>query len=136
MNTLVKGLWLRHIECFECHVIFGMTQEHDDRCREHGDTFYCPNGHSQVYCTSEVTKLKKELKQAKSNASDNYNWALREREDKELARRSAAARLGVITKWRNRIRKGECPVCGTQFKNVRRHMYRLHSDWMKEHPTI
>ncbi len=37
------------VECYKCHVPFGITEDHQNRLLKSHKTFYCPNGHGQGY---------------------------------------------------------------------------------------
>lgn len=47
------------VDCANCGIIFGIPDDFDDRRREDGGSFYCPNGHTISYHESESTKQKK-----------------------------------------------------------------------------
>ncbi len=54
-----------NINCPNCGVLFCIAKGHKDQLKDTGDTFYCPNGHSQIFGNSsqmEIKKLKKSLK--------------------------------------------------------------------------
>lgn len=128
MTTWVQ-VQLRHIDCYKCHVVFGMTVEHDDLCRKRGGEFYCPNGHSQHYTETEIQRLEKSLtvanKQRDIALLDRNRW----RTNHEQKARSLAATKGVVTKIKRRVGKGVCPCCNRNFKDLRTHMEGQHPDW-------
>jgi uncharacterized C2H2 Zn-finger protein len=63
----------RFYTCAECGVLYGVTEQFDERRREDGETFYCPNGHEQVY------------KGARREADDKSERTLAERQELVLA---------------------------------------------------
>ncbi|HEY0108085.1 MAG TPA: hypothetical protein VGB67_00570 [Fibrella sp.] len=101
------------------------------RCREVGKTFYCPNGHGQVYKTTELAKAKEMLENARRRsamAENRADWLAR---DLEAAKRSKAAIKGQLTKTRKRIANGVCPCCNRTFKQLDAHMTNKHPDFVK-----
>lgn len=129
MNTLLGSLTLVEMECYSCITHFAMDRSLYDRCYQTGRSFYCPNGHSQIFTESENQRLKKQL----DNANKRLVWAENRTESAkqqaEDARRSRAAIKGQLTKTRNRIANGVCPCCHRTFVNVARHMANKHSDF-------
>lgn len=87
--------------------------------------WYCPNGHSLVYCESEADKMRRER--------DRLFQRLAQKDDelKDLENRRRAA-LGQVTKLRNRVGNGVCPCCARSFTNLRRHMDIQHPTWKAE----
>jgi len=120
------------VKCCECGIVFGLEADYQARLRSNGQTFYCPNGHSQRYGESEADRLKGELaKQAK--AREQLEMQLRwKSEDAERAERRRAAAVGQITKMKNRIANGVCPICNRSFTALHRHMQTKHPDFCKE----
>lgn len=50
------------IECCKCGIIFGVSQERNNRLLDTHETFYCPSGHPQSYVgKTEAQKLKEQL---------------------------------------------------------------------------
>ena len=65
---------MKVIECYKCHILFAMPDYLDEQCREErGEkSFYCPNGHGQVYTGEKLeTKLKRQLSNVQ-NCCDKY----------------------------------------------------------------
>ncbi|GAJ12235.1 unnamed protein product, partial [marine sediment metagenome] len=65
-------------ECCACGILFAMPQQVNERLRTKGGTFYCPNGHSQVYTEPDIEVLKRKLRAAESRATnlkDSLNGA-------------------------------------------------------------
>lgn len=130
---MIGTLILTEIACCNCLTHFAMDSELNRRAHETGRTFYCPNGHPQVYTTSEVDKLKKQL----DNATKRLGWAeasaTRATQRATDAERSRAAIKGQLTKTRRRIANGVCPCCNRTFSNVARHMQSKHKDFVEVH---
>lgn len=117
------------MECANCIMHFGIDSELAKRCQETGRTFYCPNGHANVYKETEIDRLKKENKRLK----DDVHWTgkiLRDtQEDLQITKREKATIKGQLTKTRKRIANGVCPCCHRTFVNVQRHMTTKHPDF-------
>ncbi len=105
-------------DCVNCGVIFGITEELENRRRYDGKSFYCPNGHSMVF-SGEEAKLKEELTQAHERAAG-------ERRRFDAEKRSHAATKGQLTKTKKRADAGLCQYCHRTFKQLRRHMTSQH----------
>lgn len=116
-------------ECFRCGTLFWMADSVHRRAKQKGETFWCPNGHGQVYCETEVAKLQKQLEQQKKRTEWAEGEAERQRERVEQRDRSLAAQRGANTKLRNRIANGACPCCKRNFANLQRHMKTQHPEF-------
>lgn len=135
-TTLTFTGTLRILKCGECHIPHAIPAEmYEDRLQNGGD-WYCPNGHKLHFITTESEKLKAQLKQAQNSA----HWARvserAARDQAHAAERSARAYKGHVTRLKNRIANGVCPVAGCQrsFSNVRAHIRGQHPEWAHEHP--
>ena len=118
--------------CYKCGIRFGMPDYLDDKNRENGNSFWCPNGHPQCYCITEVQRLKKELQQVESQRS---RWHDRFREEacvRRTAERSNQALKGVVTRTKKRHAAGLCPCCNRTFQQLVRHMKSKHPDYLKK----
>lgn len=91
-----------HISCASCGVLFGLLDEHNDKLRQTGKSFYCPNGHSLSY-----PKLP-----ARS--------AREEQLEQELIRIRAQLRA-------QKPSKTPCPDCGKRVLHLSKHRRRNHS---------
>jgi uncharacterized protein with PIN domain len=111
-----------HVECYECGVVFWMTQHlYDLRLRDHR-AFYCPVGHGQHFIgETEVAKYKRLAKDAEDRAAA----ARAERDQAEAGRR---AWKGQTTRLKNQALKGLCPFCGQSIAHLARHVARVHPD--------
>lgn len=116
-------LTLRPQTCYKCGVLFGMESGFDDQRLKDRQTWYCPNGHGQVYSgKSEAQKLTEQLAAARSLAQ-------RESERRATAERSARAYKGQVTKVKRRVGKGVCPCCNRSFQQLADHMANKHPDY-------
>ena len=47
------------VNCCHCGIVFQVPEQFDEDRQEDGQTFYCPNGHAQVYEDSENDQIKR-----------------------------------------------------------------------------
>ncbi|SBN64418.1 hypothetical protein GA0004736_3378 [Curtobacterium sp. 9128] len=125
------------ISCAHCDTAFGMTQTmHATLRRDHG-TFYCPRGHANHYPGESDLEREQRLRKL-AEQQTRFTRASRDaaRDQADAAERSARAYKGHVTRLRNRIANGVCPVadCRRSFSNVRRHIAGQHPEWAHEHP--
>lgn len=118
-------------ECCNCGISFAMPSDFRSQClRDHSKSFYCPSGHGQVFSgETEAQKLRRQLNYTR----DSETWY---KDQLGAAERSKAAIKGHLTRARNKIAVGNCPVpdCGQHFSNVREHMNHKHPDWHMTDP--
>lgn len=125
MNTLLDTSTLVIEECCNCHTRFAMTEELQDQRRRDHKSFYCPNGHGQSYVgETEEQRLRRQLDSARMDRT----WY---RDQLEASERSKAAIKGHLTRARNKIANGVCPVgnCRRHFDNVQEHIASEHPQW-------
>ncbi len=108
-------------ECCACGIVFAMPQQVNERLRTKGGTFYCPNGHSQVYTEPDIEVLRKKLlaeQQRSQNLETQLNGALDNLNTtkKELRR------------TKRRVNAGVCPYCRRHFANVEKHIHCKHPE--------
>lgn len=112
--------------CYKCGISFAIPESlNAEAKRDHDVYFWCPLGHGQHYITeTEAQKLARELKHARSNEQ----WY---RDQLQASERSKSALKGHLTRVRNKIAAGNCPVpdCGQHFANVREHMKFKHPEF-------
>lgn len=120
--------------CINCGVEFCVLDFFQTRRREDKRSFFCPNGHSMVYCESEADKLRKELDIAKKDADWQRQRRQQVEKDREAVQRRLTAQFGENTKLRRRIGNGVCPCCHRTFKQVQRHMMNKHPDYKDAKP--
>lgn len=99
---------------------------------------HCPIGHTFVFG--------KNATDCANERADNLERRLQRAEGREAAlrdqlgasERTAAALRGWITRYRNHIAAGVCPVegCKRNFANVKGHIERMHPDWIHAHPEV
>lgn len=107
-------------DCAECGVVFGIPKDLEQRRREDGRAFYCPNGHTMVFSDKPDAEEKLRLAAARETAlRDQLTAAVREG---ELTRQQ-------MLRDRSRFANGVCPCCNRSFENVRRHMASKHPEY-------
>jgi hypothetical protein len=143
MATLIREQLLVTETCCNCGVLFAWPQELQQKALEErgprGRSFYCPNGHAQHFTgKTEEEKLREQLEAKQRSLEWSWRENERVRDQRDCAERSAAAYKGHVTRLRNRISNGVCPVadCKRSFINVRRHIATMHKDWAHEHPDV
>lgn len=101
------------LDCPECGIHYGIMADFKARRLRDHRTWYCPNGHPIHFPQdNEEEKLRKQLAQQRESTQwyeDQYTAA---RRDAEHQRRSAIASRGHLTRIKNRIANGVCPVPG------------------------
>lgn len=123
------------MECGECHCHFGMSEDQYNRCLESGKTFYCTNGHPRIFARTENQKLKESLERAERRIRFAENATRQAQFEAYYERRSKAAVKGHLTRMRNKIANGVCPVpgCRRHFDNVQAHIRGQHAGWLEQH---
>lgn len=134
--TLDSLVTLETLDCCNCGVTFAMPARLLRKFREEGGTFYCPTGHAQLFATSEVEKLKKQLAEEKKKlaAEKKYNeeaWAYADqvRDERDQAKASLRATRAAHTRTKKRLAGGVCPCCNRHFPQLRAHMTDKHPDY-------
>lgn len=135
-TTLAYTGTLHIIECGVCAVPHAIPDEMYRDRRDNGGNWYCPNGHHLHFITTEAEKLRKQLDRVKSSEKWYFEALTRTQQERDAAERSARAYRGHVTRLRNRIADGVCPVdgCRRNFANVKGHIARMHPTWAHEHP--
>lgn len=140
LDTMLASTTLVVEECCSCSMLFAMSEEFQQRALDdrgpQGVVFYCPRGHKQWYTgETEKQKLARQLK----NEQQSTRWyadqlAAAER-DAEHERRSKAAIKGHMTRLRNKVAAGVCPVgaCRRPFHALQDHLASVHPGWLEEH---
>jgi hypothetical protein len=102
--------------CINCGIVFPMRESHISQLRRSEATFYCPNGHGQVYKAgpTEADKLRVEINRLRSEIADYQRW---------LSESNA--------KLSNERKKFRCVVTGCDHWCMTKHSARLHLE--REH---
>jgi hypothetical protein len=137
-STTIRGQVLSFYisDCPRCGTIFGITTSLETRRREDGKSFWCPNGHSMSFGVGEIEDAQRLQRVAEANAKRALASRDAWRDQAGAAERSKSAMRGQITRMKNKIAAGVCPVgnCRRPFENVKSHILTQHKDWAGEHP--
>ena len=117
--------------CPSCNVTYALPEEIVLRMRRYSGSYpnnyastYCPNGHEWRF-TGKGTE--EELRQRAEDAEAELQLA---REQRDRERRAAITLKGQITRIKNRIAAGVCPVCKANLGDrVRDHMGHEHPEF-------
>lgn len=127
-------------DCCNCGITFGVTRAFDQARLSDKGSFYCPAGHSQVYVGKSDAQAAKDEKARADKAEQEASWLRTSRQaawdQAQASERSARAYRGHMTRLRNRIAAGICPVssCRRNFANVKAHIETQHPEWAHDHP--
>ncbi len=123
------------ISCCSCGVPYAIPQILKSHLQDSQNTFYCPNGHPQVYTESTGTRLRRQLEKQKEQEQENIkrlteeaeiwrgHWQTSVNEKKKISRKLKATE--------KRIANGTCPCCQRTFTNMQEHMESQHPDFVK-----
>ena len=128
METMTATSTLVTEICCACGTAFAMEESLRKNRLMHKKSFYCPNGHSQVYVDEPLDEKCKRLESQLKNEKESRKWW---KEEAETKARSLSATKGVLTKTKKRIANGVCPCCNRQFINLQRHMKTQHPDYVE-----
>lgn len=135
-STLTYTGTLKITRCW-CGIELAVPQALYDHARESSNNaIFCPLGHKFVFRKNEATRQREraeDLARQLEVVRGGQRW---ERDQRLAAERSARAFKGHVTRLRNRIANGVCPVAGCRrhFDNVQAHIAGQHPDWAAEHP--
>ena len=126
--------------CCSCAMPFAMPSDFQARLLEkRGQEFYCPAGHKQWYTgKTEAQKERERADQMERQARLARQSEEFYRNQAVAARRSAAAHRGQVTRIRNLVAKGICPVAGCRrnFHALGDHIQGQHPEWVESHPEV
>lgn len=138
-TTYVQGVTMVTITCChaKCGVVFAVPQWWEKNRREDHTWWYCPNGHQQHFtgptgAEKRARELASKLERKEAELEQAQQAANRAELRAKHYKASAAARKGQITKIKNRIANGVCPVAGCKrsgFSNVQNHIHQKHPSW-------
>lgn len=117
------------VTCYKCGVPFSMPSRLQEHFESTGESFHCPNGHSQAYVDSTEAKLRRQLERERQEKE--HQLKCRERAE-EMYRKSETERKKVKTRLKNvkaKISEGVCPCCDQTFPDLHQHMTTTHPDF-------
>lgn len=118
--------------CASCGVKFGFPDDLDESLRKTGNTFYCPNGHSNVYRKTTADLLREQLaqkEQEKVSLQQRVNYWVSEHNNQYEEKVKVEKKLKRTEK---RILNGVCPCCNRTFKDLAAHIKTKHPESIKE----
>ena len=135
MTTLTFTGELTVTSCW-CGIRLAIPSSLYREAHNNGVAVYCPLGHTFVWKETEADRLRAQIKQTEHSLRIARASAVAARDQRDAAERSNAAYRGWITRLRNRIANGVCPVkdCHRNFADVRQHIASVHPEWAHEHP--
>lgn len=132
-QAFALGVWFEQLAaCFKCGVPIVVPSFQVARFTQKGETFYCMNGHGQVFCESDLKKLERQLEAEKQQTERERGLRLEAEKREKAAKRSAATYKGKVTAIKNRVGNGVCPCCNRTFQNLMRHMDTKHPEFKKD----
>lgn len=125
--------------CYLCGVVFAWPESLRKEClKDHSRSFYCPNGHGQVFAgKTEAQRLREQLDAARHRAEMAETASRRSRETAMMHKRQAAAYKGQLTRARKRLGAGVCPVpeCHRTVSQLADHMAAKHPTYASDPVT-
>ena len=117
---------MRTWRCTVCNIAYSIPVEFDQRRRQDGQNFYCPNGHAQGYHDTEADKQRKRADYLSAQLQVERNSHKWTKDNLAVTERRRAAQKGKNTLIKNRIKRGLCPCCHAKFKDLEGHMTDQH----------
>lgn len=130
-EVIVAPLKFTALDCANCGVPFGITEEYEERRREDGHNFYCPNGHANAWNSQrqrELDEAKKAAARLQERLDAERGWSAQLESDLHTERKSHATTKGQLTRAKKRASAGVCLHCNRHFENVERHMKSKHTE--------
>jgi len=111
-------------ECPNCGILHGIPSDYEQRRRGDGESWYCPNGHSQCFSETREGALKKR------NAA-LADEAERLRRDNLRLSDDLMTNAKELRRIKRRTHAGLCTICNRHFENVERHNKTKHPEAAK-----
>lgn len=129
------------IQCYKCCVPFAIPERLNQVLKDTKETFYCPNGHGQIYTKSTESILREQLAKAEQDRlkseQDLKNQLAASRQStnfwNERFSKQVTETKKVKTRLKNtrlRIAHGVCPCCNRTFEDLARHMKSKHPEFI------
>ncbi len=119
---------LKPMECGECGIVFAISEAKYNRCRQSGEGWYCPNGHSRVFSSSENTELKYKVERLEREVQRSKDYIQEKNHQILQLNYSVRAQKAAKTKILNRVKNGVCPCCNRTFANLQNHFKSKHPE--------
>ena len=117
MSQVQFNLSMVDVDCCKCGITFCVPHGFDRQRLKDKKSFYCPNGHGQIYKGESDAKKVERLQQ-------RLEW---KQSEVDRSKKYVSGILGQKTKMENRVRKGLCPFCRRNFSDLRSHMAGKHN---------
>lgn len=121
--------------CIECGCLFAIPDDLDSKLRENQKSFYCPNGHPQLYSKSKASILQEQLdteKRVREQEAQRLKSLLFDREQELIQSANNNIQLNKVIKKKTRdlkrLTNGVCPCCNRSFENLANHMKKQHPE--------
>ena len=108
--------------CVNCGILFALPQDLRTQRQSDGHSFYCPNGHSQSYTTTDAMRLREEREKSTRLIAD-LDQA--EGQIGQLAS-DVMDKAKEIRRMKRRAKAGVCQWCRRHFANVEHHVASKH----------
>ena len=132
-KTITHDVTLAIDTCCVCGVTFAIPKRMQDKLRENGNDFYCPNGHTLHYPGKTSKQKIAELEAKLAREKESNQWYIeqghRDRKTIKDTKNKLRGQKAANTRLKNRVSKGICPCCNRQFVNLRRHMETKHPNY-------
>lgn len=113
--------------CYLCATLFAMDTYLQQERKSDGRSFFCPNGHGQIYTKSLAAELEEAKRSAEQLRADlDQAAAARRKLESDLL--DKAKELGQM---KRHVKAGLCPYCRRHFVNLERHVQGKHSEGEK-----
>lgn len=114
---------MKEITCAECGIVFGLGEGFIHYRRKDHRTFWCPNGHTQVYkAETDADRYKRLYEEANARS-------VSVREEYESLKRSAAKAKKELKSLKLRTAAGVCPCCTRTVSQLAAHMASKHPEY-------
>lgn len=116
--------------CPTCFIHYAAPRVLFDQRLERGGHWYCPNGHSILFTTTEADKARAEadkLRHERDRLKQNEAWY---DERLKVERKRVATLTREMKSTHTRVGNGVCPCCNRSFSQLRRHMSAKHPEYV------
>lgn len=128
MPTLTYSAELVITDCW-CGIKLAIPSNLYRQAHDHGQSVYCPLGHSFVFTETELQRERKRREKAEQEARWARQRRQAEQELREHTERQLSAQKGATTRARKRAAAALCPCCNRSFVQLRRHLATKHPDY-------
>lgn len=133
INTVTLGIgqaFLYVMDCSECGVVYGISEEMHQRRLDDGKSWCCPNGHWQAFVGKSPAE--KRADEEKRRADRLHTQLLAEQDQRHAAERDAKMARASELRLKWRIGNGVCPCCNRTFKALADHVLSKHPEFVHQ----